>query len=165
MYTNGIKLRTRYLHVRGPSVNSAHLVNMYQRVSRGQLIAYSSNTGAASSSGPNYHLHLDINKADTNSPRYDPPTNVRDTLSPGIFWSCSCDSTSGTSIDVSEVHEDDIDTSLIAPEHKFDYRIILRVGIEEFHKWSSSLPASERTMTHFKEKYNLTDSMITDLMK
>lgn len=156
--SNGNKLTSRSLHVRGDSSTYNHVVSEQQVVAKGQLIAYSGDTGRVSA-----HLHFDINDQLTLYPVY--TSSVEDTVNPDYFYDCACTSTlSGSSLSQSEGEQHSIEEShdewfieeLHDEEHSFSLQLIQSIGEQEFNDWFYSLDMEQRTQTNLKEHFNLT---------
>ncbi|MCP1308700.1 M23 family metallopeptidase [Paenibacillus tyrfis] len=145
-------LISRYLHL----TKDSQKVSTYQRVSKGQNIAVSGNTGAATGGKDNnYHLHLDINNVAKDLPA------DNETIDPMLFYPNQLSSfkMDGNASNDKELHlyEDE--------EHSFDVSMMNHVGKEKFDAWFDNLQPHERTRTAFKQHFNISDQLLNEILK
>ena len=149
--TNGNQIYTRYLHLKAKS----RLVKTNDRVSEGEKIATSGNTG-----GVKHHLHFDINDDEDESPEFN--DNVEDTINPYYFYPHDLDRFAFVA---SEQHADHVHGNYDNPDNYFDQLLIDYVGEERFHEWFESLEQSERTVTNLKRYFNLSDEDVENVFR
>ncbi|MDO3682145.1 M23 family metallopeptidase [Paenibacillus ehimensis] len=145
-------LISRYLHL----TKDSQKVSTHQRVSKGQKIAVSGNTGAATGGKDNnYHLRLDINNVAKDLPA------DNETIDPMLFYPNQLSSfkMDGSASNDKELHlyEDE--------EHSLDVLMMNHVGKEKFDAWFDNLQPHERTRTAFKQHFNISDQLLNEILK
>ncbi|QQE76665.1 M23 family metallopeptidase [Brevibacillus composti] len=144
---------TRYLHLDSFSVRK------YDRVSRGQQIGISGNTGApGESEGRGYHLHFDVNNVNNPTPSYS------QTINPEYFWPNIFNFVITSESDDSH-HSDHLHFSYDDPEYFIDQILIDYVGEDKFNEWMYNSAPEDRTLTNLKKHFNITDKKIEKLDK
>ncbi|QDX92214.1 M23 family metallopeptidase [Brevibacillus laterosporus] len=144
---NDKKLVIRNLHLESKKVKTGEKVN------RGQKIAVSGNSGEDTDG---YHLHIDVNDAET----FDGKKFTRsNTIDPRFFWPRIFDGPTLLSKDhaddSSHLNEPDYDN----PELYFEDTLVEYVGEESFLKWLSHQPEDEKTLNNFKQAFNISDDL------
>ena len=153
--TNGNSLYIRYIHL--DSIDTSVVTGA--RVSKGQLLGVSGNTGATST-GP--HLHVDVNNLLKEYPA-NPTATTTETLNPLIFWP-DTEFTGKLSATNQSVFDTEITDYLVDDEHSFDMRLIWYLGQEAFDEWFYGLDIEYRTMSRLKIDMSLTDEDIAQIL-
>jgi Peptidase family M23 len=151
-------LVVRYIHLNSSSVSTG------ASVTRGQQIGVTGNTG-----GVGYHLHFDVNNAGVTSGG---SMNESNTINPVHFWpsrswssppaDLTMNSLTGEEGHIEEQHGHSHD-GYYNDEYFFEDTLINHVGEEKFKEWLLSLPMEERTVTNFKNHFNISDKHEKDI--
>ncbi len=155
---NSNKLIVRNLHLDSIAVSTS------KPVTRGQKIGVSGNTGGNSTG---YHLHFDVNDANTISGSQ---LNESNTINPIYFWPSRFnaptvvplnedapkhDEQAGDQVNWESLYDD--------PETYFEDTLVEYVGKEKFLKWLLSKPVKERKLSNFKKEFNISDKLEKEL--
>ncbi|KMZ43777.1 M23 family metallopeptidase [Brevibacillus sp. HB1.3] len=153
---NGNKLITRYLHLKSYSVKRG------DDVYKGDQIGISGNSGAGSYKEPesNYHLHFDVNEADTET-----PTDYDQMINPLVFFP-DVDTRSSARLIEEDGHQnlDHPEENLDNPEYFIDQKLIDYVDEKTFYEWLNSVEEGEGSLTNYKKKFNLTDKDLVRIL-
>ncbi|MCR8964193.1 M23 family metallopeptidase [Brevibacillus halotolerans] len=141
---NNKKLVIRNLHLESKKVKTG------EKVERGQKIAISGNTGEDSDG---YHLHIDVNDAET----YDGKKFSRsNTIDPKYFWPRIFN---GPTLVPHEYVDSNLEPDYDNPEWYFEDTLVEYVGEDTFLNWLSDQPEEEKTLSNFKQAFNISDKL------